>query len=50
MDENIIVKVNVSVVDTLEPYFIVGEDILEGTNSLLHSLNNNDFLLYPHCG
>ena len=50
MDENIIVKVNVAVVDTLEPYFIVVQDILGGANSLLHSLNESEFLLYPCCG
>ena len=43
MDKNIIVKANRAVVDTLEPYFIVGQDILGGTTSLLHSLNSSDF-------
>ena len=32
-----------AIVDTLEPYFIVGKDILGGTNSLLCSLTNSNF-------
>ena len=43
MDENIIVKVNVAVVDIPEPYFIVGQDMLGGTNSLLHLFTYSDF-------
>ena len=43
LDEYITVKVNVVVVDTSEPYFIIGQDILGGSNSLLWSLNNSSF-------
>ena len=32
-----------AVVDTPEPYFIVGQDILGGADLLLHSLNNSNF-------
>ena len=32
-----------AVVDILEPYFIEGQDILGGANSLLCLLNNRDF-------